>query len=136
MKNAEIIKYISSMLNARSLIGQRIKMEHVRAHIGIEGNEGADTLANEGARRTPLSERDWVKAEKDMWAKVDKVRAQLGTTKRAEVNIVEEEVNANGSVKTVSNNTIPVTSFPAGPIMSVDPNEIVSPRLRLDLCLD
>jgi hypothetical protein len=36
-----------------------VHLEYVRGHCGIEGNEGADALANLGAMEESIEEREW-----------------------------------------------------------------------------
>ncbi|KZT69846.1 hypothetical protein DAEQUDRAFT_641195, partial [Daedalea quercina L-15889] len=59
VKNKELIQYLSALLDQRALEGQRVRLQYVRGHAGEEGNEGADWLANVGATRPALQERDW-----------------------------------------------------------------------------
>ena len=59
-------------------------MTYVEGHAGIEGNEGADRLANFGAGLGPEEERDWFMAE-------EKYREKI---KHA---LEDRQRNANGS---------------------------------------
>ncbi|KAJ6469574.1 ribonuclease H-like protein [Mycena vitilis] len=66
VKNAPLIKYLSAHLDARALRGQKVRLQYIKAHVGFEGNEGADYQANLGAREPLAKERDWVKLEADL----------------------------------------------------------------------
>ncbi|PFH49677.1 hypothetical protein AMATHDRAFT_62646 [Amanita thiersii Skay4041] len=59
VKNLKVILYISAMLDARALYGQKLRLEYVKGHSGNEGNEGADALASHGAHLPPVPDRDW-----------------------------------------------------------------------------
>ncbi|TFK41995.1 ribonuclease H-like domain-containing protein [Crucibulum laeve] len=66
VKNAAVIRYLSALLDARALNGQIIRIQYVKGHAGIVGNEGADDEANKGARLPPVPERDWETLEKNL----------------------------------------------------------------------
>ncbi|KAL0068451.1 hypothetical protein AAF712_004529 [Marasmius tenuissimus] len=70
VKNVAVIKYISTLLEHRILLGQKVDMKYVEGHAGIEGNEGADRLANFGASLSPVEERDWLTAEEEYREKI------------------------------------------------------------------
>ncbi|KAH9832886.1 ribonuclease H-like domain-containing protein [Rhodofomes roseus] len=59
VKNKELIRYLSALLDQRALEGQKVRLQYVRGHVGEEGNEGADWLANIGVTRPERPERDW-----------------------------------------------------------------------------
>ncbi|KAL6301650.1 ribonuclease H-like domain-containing protein [Sparassis latifolia] len=66
VKNAPLIRYISTLIDERGLAGQKIHLQHVRGHTGEEGNEGADRLANRGALMPEVPERDWETLEEEV----------------------------------------------------------------------
>jgi len=66
VKNAPLIRYLAALLYAREKAGAKVRFKHVRGHVGIEGNECADRLANEGALKPELSERDWAQLTRDV----------------------------------------------------------------------
>lgn len=75
VKNAELIRYIAALLEARVRIGQKVFLEYVRGHVGIQGNEGADRLANMGCTMSEVEERDWESLRQDYMAKVEELIA-------------------------------------------------------------
>ncbi|KAG2155701.1 ribonuclease H-like domain-containing protein [Suillus clintonianus] len=66
VKNVELITYLAALLYARERAGPKVVFKHVRGHVGIEGNEGADRLANDGALKPQLPERDWLRLTRDL----------------------------------------------------------------------
>ncbi|KAI0779265.1 hypothetical protein C8Q74DRAFT_1258069 [Fomes fomentarius] len=66
-KDAPLIRYFSALLDFRAREGQKIHLQYVKGYAGIEGNEGADQLANVGAMMAEESERDWVVAHDMPW---------------------------------------------------------------------
>ncbi|KIK12453.1 hypothetical protein PISMIDRAFT_18731 [Pisolithus microcarpus 441] len=56
--------------HARRKSGQTVEFQHVHGHVGLEGNEAADRLANMGALQPPLPERGWEQLEQDVVKKM------------------------------------------------------------------
>ncbi|KZT51160.1 hypothetical protein CALCODRAFT_503850 [Calocera cornea HHB12733] len=56
VKNKELLLYLSSLMDGRP---GHLKLQHVRGHMGIEGNEMADRLAVAGAALPDVADRDW-----------------------------------------------------------------------------
>lgn len=59
VKNVPLIRYLSALLHLRAFHGQQVRLEYVKGHAGIEGNEGADAMANLGATLPAVAEPDW-----------------------------------------------------------------------------
>ncbi|KAI0958123.1 hypothetical protein AcW1_006296 [Taiwanofungus camphoratus] len=76
VKNAALIRYLSALLDERGRQGQKVHLQYVRGHVGEEGNEGADRLANMGALRPEAPERDWEALERHVCGRV---RAGMGS---------------------------------------------------------
>ena len=70
--NRTLIEYIAALLAEREASGQHVEFEHVYGHVGIEGNEGADRLANVGATRPERSELDWYMLREDAERRMEK----------------------------------------------------------------
>jgi ribonuclease HI len=47
--NVSLIMYLDALLSAKA--PGTVKLVHVKAHAGLEGNEGADSLAGEGCTK-------------------------------------------------------------------------------------
>ncbi|RDB29135.1 Ribonuclease H [Hypsizygus marmoreus] len=115
VKNVGIIRYLSALLDARALRGQKIRLQYVKGHSGERGNDGADAQANLGALLPPVPERDWEQAENDLR---DRVEAELSHSARPPVKVpleVEGEVPATSpdspvKVRKVSND-LPSSRF-------------------------
>eukprot|EP00919_Chromeraceae_sp_WS-2016_P071061 GHVR01168363.1.p1 GENE.GHVR01168363.1~~GHVR01168363.1.p1 ORF type:complete len:104 (-),score=12.08 GHVR01168363.1:69-380(-) len=68
VKNQELIRYLSALIAKRKKAGQDVRLKHVRGHVGIAGNEGADQLANMGAIMPAVPERNWPKLQEKLTA--------------------------------------------------------------------
>lgn len=66
VKNRTLIRYLAALLHVRRKTSQTVEFKHVRGHVGIEGNEAADQLANLGTTKPVVLERDWEKLEKEV----------------------------------------------------------------------
>ncbi|KAK7063903.1 ribonuclease H-like domain-containing protein [Favolaschia claudopus] len=66
VKNVGVIKYLAALLDTRARRGQKVRLQYVKGHVGITGNEGADRQANLGAQDPPMKERDWAKLEVEL----------------------------------------------------------------------
>ncbi|KAI6043465.1 ribonuclease H-like domain-containing protein, partial [Pisolithus marmoratus] len=78
VKNCALIKYLSTLLYARRMTGPIVEFRHVRGHVGLEGNEAADRLANMGALQPPLPERDWEQLEQAVLKKMSQKQKTSG----------------------------------------------------------
>lgn len=83
VKNRALIKYLAALLHARRETSQTVEFKHVRGHAGIEGNEAADQLANLGATKPMVPERDWEKLEKQVLESLNPVKP---------VNVVDNDL--------------------------------------------
>jgi ribonuclease HI len=59
VKNKELIRYISALIDLRYHHGQNVHLQYVKGHSGDEGNDGADQLAVNGCLMPEVPERDW-----------------------------------------------------------------------------
>lgn len=86
VKNKPIIQYIAAHLDRRAQRNQKVVLEHVKGHSGVEGNEGADELAVAGASLPFTAEPDWdaerVRLEQAVSAE------DLPGSERAEIEVI------------------------------------------------
>jgi hypothetical protein len=85
VKNADLIRYLAALLYARERAGPKVVFKHVRGHVGIEGNECADRLANDGALKPELPERDWEQLIRDLEKKPNPLKSNISTSRLATV---------------------------------------------------
>ncbi|KAI6154013.1 ribonuclease H-like protein [Pisolithus tinctorius] len=77
VKNRPVLKYLAALLHARHITSQTVEFKHVRGHVGLEGNEAADRLANIGVLQPPLPERDWEQLEQNVSKNIRQEEKQL-----------------------------------------------------------
>ena len=87
VKNRELIRYVQALIDYRGKRGQKIRLRHVRGHVGIAGNEGADALANRGTLFPVEAERDWKSLRMDVLRKMEEI-SDLDV-QRAESNVID-----------------------------------------------
>ncbi|KAG6879379.1 hypothetical protein C0992_003199 [Termitomyces sp. T32_za158] len=107
VRNAEIIVYVSALLEARALMGQPVRMEYVKGHSGNRGNDGADAQANKGALLPPVPERDWAKAKQELLERLEEERRfnegqPTSVPLNADVGVSELSTNQPHKVRKVS----------------------------------
>ncbi|KAF8559923.1 ribonuclease H-like protein, partial [Imleria badia] len=85
VKNRVLIKYLAALLHVRRKTSQTVEFKHVRGHVGIEGNEAADQLANLGATKPAIPEPDWEKLEKQVLQSLKPVK---------QVRVVDDDLKA------------------------------------------
>ena len=73
VKNRDLIRYVQALIDYRGKCGQSIRLHHVRGHVGIAGNEGADALANRGALFPVVAERDWKSLRMDVLRRMEEI---------------------------------------------------------------
>lgn len=77
VKNPGLIRYLASLLDKRASQGENVRLQYIKAHVGHEGNEGADQLAGAGTSYPAVPELPWDEFEQ-------KVRADLNKMKTAD----------------------------------------------------
>lgn len=88
VKNKEILRYLAALLELRHVKKQKVQFVHVRGHIGIEGNEGADYQANLGSTMEERIERDWDEERENVRRKIDAEMSRGATVGPAEVRFL------------------------------------------------
>lgn len=78
VKNRALIRYLAALLHIRRKTSQTIEFKHVRGHVGIEGNEAADQLANLGTTKPMVPEPDWEELEKHVLQSLKPVKPVQG----------------------------------------------------------
>ncbi|KAH6917081.1 ribonuclease H-like domain-containing protein [Coprinopsis sp. MPI-PUGE-AT-0042] len=91
VKNAAIIRLISSHLNFRAWQGQKVELAYVKGHSGHEGNDGADYQANLGALQPELPERDWAAAERELLARMESGAPAADVEAKETIDVIPPE---------------------------------------------
>ncbi|KIM70093.1 hypothetical protein SCLCIDRAFT_504560 [Scleroderma citrinum Foug A] len=112
VKNRGLIKYLAALLHARRVASQTVEFEHVRGHVGIEGNEAADQLANMGTLKPPMLERDWERLEQEVLKKASTKRKQV---KGEELEAYADGLLDNGAFAALNDTSIGDIKLPPRP---------------------
>jgi ribonuclease HI len=99
VKNAAIIRLISSHLNFRGVQGQKVELAYVKGHSGHVGNDGADYQANLGALQPELPERDWAAAERDLLTRLESSTPAAIVESRETIEVIPPEPVASPAKK-------------------------------------
>ena len=107
VKNAPLICYLSARLDLRARHGQKVHLQYISGHAGIEGNEGADYLANMGTLiTTHPPDCDWDEEERQYRENYEKMLSGAQENERyveGELEVTEEKDDAeNGPTEKVS----------------------------------
>ncbi|TFY57936.1 hypothetical protein EVG20_g8344 [Dentipellis fragilis] len=90
IKNLGLIQYLAALLKERGMAGQKIKLQHVRGHSGIPGNDGADALAVAGCTLPELPDRDWEALRLEVEERM--LKMDMTDAKKVEVTVEEKKV--------------------------------------------
>jgi hypothetical protein len=132
VKNQGIIRYISAQMNWRSVRRQKVILQYVKAHCGIEGNEGADKLANIGATKPQEPECDWVAKRvgilEDMEPTDESGEVTSSDQTPTQSTVIASTPNPNKTRKTFIEPENPRTSTSKSPVKQViDIDDIPEP---------
>ncbi|KAF9519636.1 hypothetical protein BS47DRAFT_1324331 [Hydnum rufescens UP504] len=112
--NASLIMYLDALLSAKA--PGTVKLVHVKAHIGLEGNEGADSLAGEGCTKP------WREEYPGEWD-ISKVEGRDGSQAPAKKIDIEVSIRPR---QVVGFKLPPPPFLMAFLVSKIDPNDILS----------
>lgn len=79
--------YMDALLFLRGRSGQRVRLQHVRGHVGEVGNEGADALGVRGAKLHEVEEPDWDTLRLQLHEDLEPKRGTIADTKLVDANV-------------------------------------------------
>ncbi|RPD65374.1 RnaseH-domain-containing protein [Lentinus tigrinus ALCF2SS1-7] len=92
VQNLALIQYADLLLEERRrVLKQPVEFKKVLAHSGIEGNEAADKLANDGAALAAIPEQDWNSLIRGVRARIDAAcLTQTASVPRAATSLAKQ----------------------------------------------